>query len=66
MQRGASNGWFPVVRSALAVKEAATPLGMALNACNAKQIDKVDSLERLVALVGMEMFPTPWRHFRQR
>jgi hypothetical protein len=58
MQRGATNTWFPVVRSALAVKEAATPVGIALNACNAKQIEKVDTLDKLKALVEMGMFPT--------
>jgi hypothetical protein len=58
MQRGATNAWFPVVRSALAVKEAATPIGMALNACNQKQIEKVDALDKLRALIDMEMFPT--------
>ena len=58
MQRGATNAWFPVVRSALAVKEAATPIGIALNACNPKQIEKVDTLDKLKSLVEMEMFPT--------
>lgn len=57
MQRGATNAWFPVVRSALAVKEAATPIGIALNACNPKQIEKVDTLDKLKSLVEMEMFP---------
>lgn len=58
MQRGATNAWFPVVRSALAVKEAATPIGIALNACNPKQIEKVDALDKLKSLIDMEMFPT--------
>lgn len=58
MQRGATNAWFPVVRTALAVREAATPLVMALNACNPKQIEKIDSLDKLRALLEMEMFPT--------
>lgn len=58
MQRGATNGWFPVVRSALAVKEAATPLGIALNACSSKQIEKVDSEDKLKTLVEMGMFPS--------
>jgi len=58
MQRGATNGWFPVMRSALAVKEAATPIGIALNACNPKQIEKVDSEDRLKTLVAMGMFPS--------
>ncbi len=58
MQRGATNAWFPVVRSALAVKEAATPIGIALTACNPKQIEKVGALDKLKALIEMEMFPT--------
>jgi len=58
MQRGATNAWFPIVRSALAVKDAATPIGMAINACNPKQIEKVDSLEKLKRLVDDEMFPS--------
>lgn len=58
MQRGATNAWFPVVRSALAIKEAATPIGMALNACNRKQIEKVDTIDKLKSLIDLEMFPT--------
>jgi len=58
MQRGATNGWFPVVRSALAVKEAATPIGIALNGCSRKQIEKVDSEDKLKTLVEMGMFPS--------
>jgi len=58
MQRGATNAWFPVVRSALAVKEAATPIGMALGACSAKQIETVNTLERLKLLVEVDIFPT--------
>lgn len=58
MQRGATNAWFPVVRSALAVKDAATPVGMALSRCNSKQIERIDSEETLAALVEMGMFPT--------
>lgn len=57
MQRGATNAWFHVVRSALAVKEAATPIGIALNACNPKQIEKVDALDKLKALIELQMFP---------
>jgi len=57
MQRGATNAWFPLVRSALSVREAATPIGMALAACDPKQIEKIDSVEKLKSLVAMEMFP---------
>lgn len=31
LQRGATNSWFPVVRSALSIKDAATPVGKLLN-----------------------------------
>jgi hypothetical protein len=58
MQRGATNAWFPIVRSALAVKEAATPVGIALNACNPKQIEKIDTPEKLGSLLEMGMFPS--------
>lgn len=58
MQRGATNGWFPVVRSALAVKEGATPIGMAIAACSPKQIEKIDSISTLKTLVSLEMFPS--------
>jgi len=58
MQRGATNAWFPVVRSALAVKETATPVGVALNSCNPAQIELIDSIEKLKTLVEMGMFPS--------
>lgn len=58
MQRGATNAWFPVVRSALAVKETATPIGMALNTCNSKQVEKIDSEDKLKTVVDMGMFPS--------
>ncbi len=58
MQRGATNAWFPVVRSALAIKEAATPIGVALNACNPRQVDKIDSKDKLQTLIEMDMFPS--------
>ncbi len=58
MQRGATNAWFPVVRSALSVKEAVTPIGIALNACNPKQVENIDSEDKLRTLVEMGMFPS--------
>ena len=56
IQRGATNGWFPVVRSALAVEESATPIGIALNACNPRQIEKINSEDDLKKLIDMRMF----------
>ncbi len=58
MQRGATNAWFPVVRSALAVKEMATPIGMALKGCSSKQIEKIDSEDKLKTVMDMGMFPS--------
>ena len=58
IQRGATNGWFPLVRSALSIKEAASPIGQALKKCPQHQVEKIDSQEKLQALLDMEMFPT--------
>ncbi|MCQ1059968.1 DUF1998 domain-containing protein [Photobacterium sp. ZSDE20] len=57
IQRGATNGWFPLVRSALSIKEAASPIGQALKKCPQHQVEKIDSQEKLQALLDMEMFP---------
>ena len=54
LQRGATNAWFPVVRSALAVNEIATPLGRALSQCDPRQLEKIDSLERLESYTQFE------------
>ncbi|WP_379866577.1 DrmB family protein [Marinobacter sp. M5B] len=57
IQRGATNGWFPLVRSALAIKEAASPIGQALKKCPQHQVEKIDSSEKLQTLLDMDMFP---------
>lgn len=56
MQRGATNAWFPVVRSALAIKEDATPIGIALNACNPQQIAVINSPDTLQMLIQSRIF----------
>ena len=58
LQRGATNSWFPVVRSALGIGDAATPVGMALRDCDATQIAQIDTRDKLQVLVGMRMFPS--------
>lgn len=58
IQRGATNGWFPLVRSALSIKEAASPIGQALKKCPQHQVEKIDSHDKLKMLLDMEMFPT--------
>jgi len=57
IQRGATNGWFPLVRSALSIKEAASPIGQALKKCPQHQVEKIDSQEKLQTLLELEMFP---------
>ena len=57
IQRGATNGWFPLVRSALSIKEAASPIGQALKKCPQHQVEKIDSQATLQTLLDMEMFP---------
>ncbi|MFP7411249.1 DrmB family protein [Aeromonas veronii] len=57
IQRGATNGWFPLVRSALSIKEAASPIGQALKKCPQYQVEKIDSPEKLQTLLDMNMFP---------
>lgn len=57
IQRGATNGWFPLVRSALAIKETASQIGQALKKCPQHQVEKIDSPEKLETLLDMDMFP---------
>lgn len=57
IQRGATNGWFPLVRSALSIKEAASPIGQALKKCPQHQVEKIDSQEKLQTVLELEMFP---------
>ena len=57
IQRGATNGWFPLVRSALSIKEAASPIGQALKKCPQHQVEKIDSPKKLQTLLELEMFP---------
>jgi uncharacterized protein DUF1998 len=58
MLRGATNGWFPILRSALSIKEAASPIGNALKKCPQHQIDKLDSVDKLTTMMEMDMFPS--------
>ena len=58
MLRGATNGWFPILRSALSIKEAASPIGSALKKCSQHQVEKLDSIDKLKVMLDMDMFPT--------
>lgn len=48
LQRGATNSWFPVVRSALSIKDAATPIGKLMTQADPdilSEIKNIDDLE---------------------
>jgi hypothetical protein len=56
MQRGATNGWFPVCRSALKIGQSADPIIAAIQNCNEHQIERIDTLEKLRTYLGDSMF----------
>jgi hypothetical protein len=56
MQRGATNGWFPVLKSALKIGQSADPIVSAIQRCNERQIDRMDSLEKLRSYLADGMF----------
>lgn len=47
LQRGATNSWFPVVRSALSIKDAATPIGKLLNKADPDILEEIKGIEDL-------------------
>jgi len=47
LQRGATNSWFPVVQSALSIKDAATPIGKLLNKADPDILSLISKLEDL-------------------
>lgn len=47
LQRGATNSWFPIVRSALSIKDAATPIGKVLTQANPDILSLISTLEDL-------------------
>lgn len=57
LQRGATNAWFPILRSTLKIQEATSPIGIALSKCPAHQIEKIDAADKLKTLMEMGMFP---------
>ena len=76
IQRAATNGWFAVVQSALAIKEAASPIGAALRKIPARRLDDITSEEKVSSLItdfpsmvpSLVPFATRvedvWRHIR--
>ena len=47
IQRGATNSWFPIVKSALSIKDAATPIGKILTQADSDIIAEISSLDDL-------------------
>ena len=44
LQRGATNSWFPVVRSALSIKDAATPVGKIINQADPDILSEIKNI----------------------
>jgi hypothetical protein len=58
LQRGATNSWFPLVRSALSIKDAATPIGKLLNEADPdilSLIKNIHDLEQYWDLLKMKV-----------
>ncbi|MEA1052705.1 DUF1998 domain-containing protein [Lamprobacter modestohalophilus] len=58
LQRGATNSWFPVVRSALSIKDAATPIGKLLNKADPdilELINNADDLDKFWTLLAKKI-----------
>ena len=47
LQRGATNSWFPIVKSALSIKDAATPIGKVLTPADPDILSLIKSAEDL-------------------
>jgi hypothetical protein len=47
LQRGATNSWFPVVRSALSIKDAATPIGKLLSQADPDILSEISTADDL-------------------
>ncbi|TGN73464.1 DUF1998 domain-containing protein [Bradyrhizobium yuanmingense] len=47
MQRGATNAWFPIVKSALKIGQSVDTTVSAIQLCDQKQISKINSYEKL-------------------
>ncbi|ABV86601.1 DUF1998 domain-containing protein [Shewanella pealeana] len=47
LQRGATNSWFPVVKSALSIKDAATPVGKVISQADPDIISEINDLSDL-------------------
>ncbi|NRB39204.1 MAG: DUF1998 domain-containing protein [Pseudomonadales bacterium] len=58
LQRGATNSWFPIVKSALSIKDAATPIGKVLTQADPdilSLISTLDDLEKFWPLLLMKL-----------
>jgi len=57
LQRGATNAWFPTVKSVLAIKEAVDPLQKALRLCDENIINNIRDKEFLEQMISSNMLP---------
>ena len=47
LQRGATNSWFPIVKSALSIQDAATPIGKVLTQADPDIISEISNMDEL-------------------
>jgi Domain of unknown function (DUF1998) len=59
LQRGATNSWFPVVRSALSIKDAATPIGKLLTQADPAILSLVKSADDLIKYWELLVLKSP-------
>ncbi|HFD86748.1 MAG TPA: DUF1998 domain-containing protein [Gammaproteobacteria bacterium] len=59
LQRGATNSWFPVVRSALSIKDAATPIGKLLTQADPAILSLIKDADDLLKYWELLVLKTP-------
>jgi hypothetical protein len=59
LQRGATNSWFPVVRSALSIKDAATPIGKLLTQTDPAILSLIKGTDDLLKYWELLVLKTP-------
>lgn len=59
LQRGATNSWFPVVRSALSIKDAATPIGKLLTQADPAILSLIKVADDLLKYWELLVLKTP-------
>ena len=57
LQRGATNAWFPIIKSVLAIKEAADPVQIAIRKCDDNLMRNLRDEDHLRTMISDRMLP---------